>query len=216
MEMFHVEPEMATLFHSMSNEDLCSLAELQEDPGNDVPIELYIFTYFLLFTRTFSANYLERAIQRTQRWVAVTGLDHPDRARRFQILDRMLAWMNKFTYVYKEILPALMDEGSPTFSQAAISNDVDTQIIHQRQEVDRLIRNYERTGIIEDLNKAFAIMEQILDMTPQGSVHRASMLSNFGVILGKRFERTGSMDDLNRAVDAADRAANATPQDHSD
>lgn len=110
MELFHVESEMATLLHDMCNEDLFSFAGLHEDPVNGVQIELYIFTYFLLFTRTFSAEYLEQAIQRAEGWVAVTGLDHPDRARRFQILDMMLARMSQLTYI-SELLPALMDEG---------------------------------------------------------------------------------------------------------
>lgn len=93
---------------------------------------------------------------------------------------------------------------------------MDTQIIHQSEEIVSLMQNYERTGIMEDLNKAFDMMEQVLDMTTQGSVHQAGRLNNFGIILGRRFERTGSMEDLNRAVDVGDMAVNATPQDHPD
>jgi hypothetical protein len=111
MELFHVESEMATLLHGMSNEDLCSLAELHDDSVNDVQIELYIFTCFLLFTKTFSAEYLEQAIQRTEGWVAVTGLDHPDRARRFQIFDMMSARKSEFMYISEKLLPAFIDEG---------------------------------------------------------------------------------------------------------
>ena len=88
--------------------------------------------------------------------------------------------------------------------------------MHQSNHAVELIRNYERTGIIEDLNKAISIIEQVIDMTPQGSIHLAGMLSNFGAMLGMRFERTGSMGDLNRAVDVADMAVNATSQDHPD
>jgi hypothetical protein len=110
MELFRVEPEMATLLHDMSNEDLCSFAELHEDPVNDVQIELYVFTYFLLFTRTLSMEYLKQAIQRTEGWIAVTGLDHPDRARRFQIFDMMSARICELTYI-SELLPILMGEG---------------------------------------------------------------------------------------------------------
>ncbi len=58
-ELFRVESEMITLLHDMSNEDLCLFAELHEDPVNDVQIELYIFTYFLLFTGTLLTEYLE-------------------------------------------------------------------------------------------------------------------------------------------------------------
>ena len=88
-ELFRVEPEIVTLLYDMSNEDLGSFAELHEDPVNDVQIELYVFTLFILFMRTLSIEYLEQAIWRAEGWIAVTGLDHPDRARRFQILDMM-------------------------------------------------------------------------------------------------------------------------------
>jgi hypothetical protein len=90
------------------------------------------------------------------------------------------------------------------------------QIIHQSEKAVRLAKNYERTGSMEDLNKAFDMMEQVIDTTPQGPFHRAGMLSNFSNILGTRFERIGPMDDLSRAVDVADMAVNATPQDHPD
>jgi hypothetical protein len=43
-----------------------------------------------------------------------------------------------------------------------------------------------------------------------------SMLSNLGVMLGRRFEQTGSMDDLNRAVDIVSSVIDATSQNHSD
>jgi hypothetical protein len=109
MELFHLEPEMSTLLHDTSNEDLCALAELYEDPVNNMQIEFYIFICFLLFTRTLSAEYLEQAIQRTEGWVAVTGLDHPDRARRFQIFDMMLARMSGSKYIPKELLPTVVD-----------------------------------------------------------------------------------------------------------
>jgi hypothetical protein len=110
-ELFHVEPEMGTILRDMSNEDLCSFAGLHEDPVNDTHIELYVFIYFLLFTKTRSTEHLEQAIQRAEGWVAVTGLDHPDRARRFQVLDMMLARMSEPTYISEDLLPALVDEG---------------------------------------------------------------------------------------------------------
>jgi hypothetical protein len=93
MEMFHVEQEMASSLHDISNEELRSFAELHEDPADDAQIELYIYTCFLVFTRTGSMEYLERAIQRAEGWVAVTADDHPGRARRSEILDTMSARM---------------------------------------------------------------------------------------------------------------------------
>jgi len=110
-ELFYVEPELIATLYEMSNKDLYSFAELHEDPVNDIQIELYILTYFLLFTRTLSMEYLEQTIQRIEGWVAVTDIDHPDRARRFQILDMMLARASEFSYTAKEILPDLIDKG---------------------------------------------------------------------------------------------------------
>ena len=110
MELFNIEAEMASSLHDMSNENLLSFAELQEDPVSDEQIELYIWTCFLIFTRTHSTEYLERAIQRTEGWIEVTGLDHPDRARRFQIFDIMSARMCKLTYISEELLPMPMGE----------------------------------------------------------------------------------------------------------
>jgi hypothetical protein len=103
METFHIEPEMATSLHDMSDEELLPFAELQEDPASDAQIELFIYTCFLIFTRTASTEYLERAIQRAEGWVAVTPVDDPDCARRSQILDTMLVRM----YEHEHILEAL-------------------------------------------------------------------------------------------------------------
>jgi hypothetical protein len=94
MELFNTEAEITSSLNDMSEEDLRSFAELHEDPANDNQIELYIHTCFLIFRKALSREYLERAIQRAEGWVAVTPADHPDRTRRSHILDMMSAWMH--------------------------------------------------------------------------------------------------------------------------
>ena len=91
---------------------------------------------------------------------------------------------------------------------------MDIQIIHKSKRAIRLVQNYEKTGSMEDLNEAFDMMEQVIDIMLQGLVHRAGILSNFSNILRQRFDWTGSIEDLNRAVDVSDIAVNTTPQDH--
>ena len=108
MELFNIEAEMASSLYDMSDEELRSLAELQEDPKSDPQIELYIYTCFLLFTRTRSAEYLEQAIQRTEGWIAVIAIDHPDRTRRFQIFDMMSARMSQLRDIREEVVPMLL------------------------------------------------------------------------------------------------------------
>ena len=87
MELFNIEAEMASLLNDMSNEDLHSFAESQEDPASDSQIELYIYACFLIFKESGSTEHLERAAQRAERWVVVTPTDHPHRTRRRHILD---------------------------------------------------------------------------------------------------------------------------------
>jgi hypothetical protein len=84
---------MATVLCDMNDEDLCKFVELQDDPASDVQNELWIYTCFLIFTRIGSMDYLERAIQRADGWIAVLAIDHADRARRFQIIGTMAARM---------------------------------------------------------------------------------------------------------------------------
>jgi hypothetical protein len=117
MEVFHIEPEMASLLNDTCDEDLCSLPQLQEDPANDAQNELFIYICFLIFTRTGSMEYLERAIQRAEGWVAESANDHPDRARRLEILDKMIARIRERGNMLEGIgLPSDETERSVTIS----------------------------------------------------------------------------------------------------
>jgi hypothetical protein len=91
MELFRVEQEIASLLPRLTMEELHAFADLIEDPTCDTQSELFIYTCYFIYTRTISMEYLERAIQRTEGWAAVVAIDHPDRPRRFQILDMMSA-----------------------------------------------------------------------------------------------------------------------------
>jgi hypothetical protein len=108
---FCVDPEIITSLDSMSDEELRSFSELHKDPISDVQIELYIFVYFHLATRTLSVKCIEEAVQQTEAWVTGSGPDDPDRARRSQILDMMLATMCKLVDNAKEVLPTVAHDG---------------------------------------------------------------------------------------------------------
>ena len=73
------------------------------------------------------------------------------------------------------------------------------------------MRNYKRTGTIEDLNKAITIIEQVIDITPQGSINLAYILSNFSAILGRRFKRTRLVNNFNYTINVINIAVNDTP-----
>ncbi|KAL8367940.1 hypothetical protein RB599_003723 [Gaeumannomyces hyphopodioides] len=202
MEPFNIEAEIASSLHDMSEDDLRSFAELHEDPENDDQIELHIYTCFLIFTRTRSTEHLEQAIQRTKGWIAVTATDRPDRTRRFHILDMMLARRSQRGLPIEGLL-SMEDSLSMLGNLGAMLGSL-------------LGRRFDRTGSMDDLNRAVEVTDMAVDATPQDHPDRAAILNNLGGWLGRRFDRTGSMDDLNRAVEVTDMAVDATPQDHPD
>jgi hypothetical protein len=105
---------MVSLLHDMSDEDLNSFAELQGDPANSAQIQLFIYACFLIFTRTGSMKFLERAIQQAGTWVAETADDHLDRARHSEILDMISARMWECRRASDVYLPSLLSGRSVT------------------------------------------------------------------------------------------------------
>ncbi|RYP39316.1 hypothetical protein DL768_010722 [Monosporascus sp. mg162] len=226
MELFHVDVEMASLLHDMSEEDLRSLAELQEDPASDKQVELYIYLCFFIFNKTRSREYLQRAAQRAEGWVAIIAADHPDRARRLQILDMMSAKMSQLSSISEDVLPLLpqfnrMLEGLPSAinrrtGRDSADDEMDFHIAKLQNSAVSLAETYERTGAVKEINEAMSIMEWATELVQEGHIRQAGVLSTLGAVYGIRFNRTGSIDDLNRAVDVTDMAVNAITQDHPD
>ncbi|KAF2786116.1 hypothetical protein K505DRAFT_290268 [Melanomma pulvis-pyrius CBS 109.77] len=208
---FRVEPDMASSLWDMSDEDLRAFAELQEDPTSDVQIELYIYVCLLIFTRTASIEHLDNATNRAERWVALTPNDHPDRARRSEILDRILENLLDRT--------GLMDDLNRAVEAADMAvkitpQDHPNQAMYLSNLRILLGRRFERTGLMDDLNRAVEAANMAVKITPRDHPNQAMYLSNLGILLGRRFEWTGLLDDLNRAVEAADMAVKTTPRDH--
>ena len=73
---------------------------------------------------------------------------------------------------------------------------------------------FERTGSMDDLDRAITTNEQAVASTPDDHPNRAMYLNNLGNALQRRFERTGSMDDLDRAITTNEQAVASTPDDH--
>ncbi|KAL8367900.1 hypothetical protein RB599_003698 [Gaeumannomyces hyphopodioides] len=209
MELFHIEVDMASLLNHMSDEDLHSFAESQEDPASDEQIELYIYACFLVFKRSASTEHLERAVQRAEGWVAVTPPDHPDRTRRFQMFNMMSAWARQHRSMLENIVPTPLG-----VNQDATFGDIGIQIYHLSRQAARLAKNYKQTRRFEDMEEAIRIMEWAVDIG--GGSIQPDILNNLGAMLGMRFQLTKSMDDINRAVKVADMAVDATPQNHPD
>ncbi|KAI3342064.1 hypothetical protein F4824DRAFT_486466 [Ustulina deusta] len=192
----------------MSHEDLHSFAEMQ-DPARNEQIELYIYTHFLIFTKTQSTESLDQAIQQTEGWLAVTPTDHPDRTCRFHVLDVLqkssLESLNKAIQIIDQAIK-IARIGSMDNLNSAILNSLGNM----------LGMRFDRTGSIDDLNCTIDVADQAVDATPADHPDRAARLNNFGNMLSMRFGRIGFMDNLNRAINVANQAVDATPADHPD
>lgn len=92
VELFAVEAELRSSLKGMDKEDLFSFAELHEEPSSDEQIELYIYACSVIFRRFHSAEYIQRAVHRTEEWITMIPEDHRDRTRRVDILNTMVSW----------------------------------------------------------------------------------------------------------------------------
>lgn len=190
-KQFTIEPEMASSLHDMDDEDLRSFAELHEDPTSDVQFELYICTCFLVFTRTGSMEYLQRAVQRAKEWLTVTPDDHQQRTRRSEVFDMLSARM----YPAENNQQAGTEGGSLTTTKSAM-------VVR-----DRVL---DMTWNIQDLNTAVEVAKKVVAITQPNHPHRAHRFSNLGSLLFRRFEQTGIMDNLEHAIKADNTAIEAT------
>jgi hypothetical protein len=77
-----------------------------------------------------------------------------------------------------------------------------------------LLRRFERTGRIVDLDEAVGAGRRAIAAAPVGDPGRAVYLSNLGIALSARFKRIGSGADLDGAVETGQQAVAATPADH--
>jgi len=64
---------------------------------------------------------------------------------------------------------------------------------------EHLLKIFERIDSIDDLNRAVTMGEWAMGLTPNDD-HRASYMSDLGIILQTRFERLGSIEDLSRQM----------------
>jgi tetratricopeptide (TPR) repeat protein len=73
---------------------------------------------------------------------------------------------------------------------------------------------YNRTGAMDDLNKAIQVAHQAIKATPDDHPKLAGWLNTLGNHLESRYERTGAIDDLEEAIRVARQAIKAMPDHH--
>ncbi|KAH6880965.1 CHAT domain-containing protein [Coprinopsis sp. MPI-PUGE-AT-0042] len=79
-----------------------------------------------------------------------------------------------------------------------------------------LLRQYERTGDLETVTEAIAVLHRAVQLTPKGHANLPGNLSNLGTSFQHRFERAGDLADMAEAISAKHRAVQLTPEGHAD
>ncbi|KAH6910829.1 CHAT domain-containing protein [Coprinopsis sp. MPI-PUGE-AT-0042] len=79
-----------------------------------------------------------------------------------------------------------------------------------------LMRQFERTGDIETVTEAIAVLHRVVQLTPKGHVDLPGRLNNLASLFQGRFEHTGELSDIDKAISAQCRAMQLTPEGHAD
>ncbi|KAI2621937.1 CHAT domain-containing protein [Hypomontagnella submonticulosa] len=246
MELFDIEEEITCSLHNMNDKDLRDYSLVYEDSTDEKHIELQIYTCFLIFERTRSIEHLQQAVQLASRWSATLAIDHPDRTRRCQISDMMLAWKLQVSLMQEHIMFSQSENTSRAFTSDATADPfhqafllfrsyeqdgvldklreairITTELVNENplnsalgNLATMLVRLFERTHSMDDLDRAIEVTNTAVDLVPRGHPNENQCLSNLGAVLLARFKRLGSMEDLNRAIDTMETLVNNAPAPH--
>ncbi|KAK7000586.1 CHAT domain-containing protein [Favolaschia claudopus] len=79
-----------------------------------------------------------------------------------------------------------------------------------------LLIRVERLGRLEDIIKAVTMLQQSVDLIPDGHPHKPACLNNLGLALCHWFKQCGDIAALNRSVTCHQAAVDLTPDGHID
>ncbi|KAF3930987.1 Nephrocystin-3 [Dactylellina cionopaga] len=75
---------------------------------------------------------------------------------------------------------------------------------------------FDKSGILEDLEKVIRKAEQAVATTPENSPNLARYLNNLSISYNYRFSKLGILEDLEKAIQFAEKAVAATPKNKPD
>ena len=236
---FDIDPEVESLLHDLSDEEIEDFARVQEDAVQDADMELSVYTHLLVFDRTGSVDSLKRAIEHVEKWTGMRAGNHSHQAPDSRILDMLL---HKYYRARRDSQPNDMTLAS-ALSDLANRRGARFDHTESRDDLDRVIevvfvivnatfiyddvgraqqlyslgywlaKRAERTGSKSDLDQAIECSEMAVRVAPHAA-ERVSWLNHCAIWLGLRFEWTDSMDDLNRSVDVSEAVLDAAPPDN--
>ncbi|THU79158.1 TPR-like protein [Dendrothele bispora CBS 962.96] len=75
---------------------------------------------------------------------------------------------------------------------------------------------FECLGELGDIENVIDVMQQAVNLTPDGHADKAGRLNNLGNAFSRRFERLGELKDIENAIDVMQQAVDLTPDGHAD
>jgi CHAT domain-containing protein len=222
MDSFDIDPEMATLLHESSDEDLLDLSKSHQE-HNIEGIELHIYTLFLLFMRTGSIESLEAAVLQAEGWVAETPDNHPHKQRRSNIYDSLLANMMGA----KERAQVVGVNGDDEWYESlglGVENNENLQYLigklkawsiiaspehpNRNAAMDALSGLYTQlfriSGDLSHNSRAIETMEEAIAAAPDDHIQQAYYFAKLARLLDSRYTVTSNLSDLNRAIDTSE------------
>ncbi|KAJ5328560.1 CHAT domain-containing protein [Penicillium brevicompactum] len=187
---FEIDDEVASSIRLLEKEELMEFAELYEDLTEDKEIELFIFTCVILFIRTDSLEWVDRAIKRAQLWTVSTPLENDQYKRRSKIRQsiRHFAQINR--------------PDQPLGDELAGHRDLEARILRELFEGAR----YRLTASIEDLTDTINCRGNLLSRLPPTSPERMVGTIGLANLLDERFDKNTNLDfgDLRLAMEITD------------
>ncbi|KAI1151405.1 CHAT domain-containing protein [Nemania diffusa] len=227
--LFKVDTEMASCLQDLEDESLQYFLEIEEENTGNDPDELFIYTCFLIFSRSQNIEYLDRAIRRAQSWLSSTPPENEDRARRFEILniaiekriplcgtstgtsagEAIFAWLDDifegFTSekdVQTAFSYALKSVARPEYfkNNSKLSNAMNSK-------ANEINESYEATSNLAALNESIQIHRYSLKMATPATSDWACISYNLALRFKNRAAITASLVDVNTSIQYANQAA---------
>ncbi|KAI9902249.1 hypothetical protein N3K66_004066 [Trichothecium roseum] len=221
MDIFGLDPKLASRLQQSSEEELRVLAELGTDQKCDEQAAISIYSSLLLYRKWNGIADLRRAVRYAEAWLADTPLDEPDRGRRDDILKLTEDLDRQCAIADEDGDEDGVEDGDDSSITSTVELDENglpieetcNQVMALADHALALYDGFQTTGSLDDLNGAISIMESLVstrsDYVSEGMQH------NYGVMLGSRFETTGSIDDLDQAIRMVRNTVEATQDPES-
>ncbi|KAF3797102.1 hypothetical protein GCG54_00009071 [Colletotrichum gloeosporioides] len=169
------------------------------------------------FRHTGESKDLEHGIRYAREAVEATPADHRERSNRLNNLGHVLY----STYIYKD-MPQYLEEAINLAKDAidafpaAVPPDHPSRLDRRFNLAVRLGARYSLTASNDDIDEATRITQEVLSLTPHGSLEFPTRLDLLGSLLEDRYKSTLKREYLNEAIDIAMKGLEVTSNDSLD